>query len=49
MVGQQKKMNKGAMNGMLSPVTYDKLGVRYRLWRDALEKRANNYPSANNN
>lgn len=37
MVGQQERMNKGA-NVWNVPVTYDKLGVRYRLWRDALEK-----------
>lgn len=36
-VGQQERMNKGA-NVWNVPVTYDKLGVRYRLWRDALEK-----------
>ncbi|CAK8570324.1 unnamed protein product [Lathyrus sativus] len=36
-LGQQDRMNNGA-NVWNVPVTYDKLGVRYRLWRDALEK-----------
>ncbi|XP_068485508.1 chlorophyllide a oxygenase, chloroplastic-like [Phaseolus vulgaris] len=36
-VGQQERMNNGA-NVWNFPVSYDKLGVRYRLWRDALER-----------
>ncbi|XP_008219635.1 PREDICTED: chlorophyllide a oxygenase, chloroplastic [Prunus mume] len=36
-LGQQERMNKGA-NVWNWPVTYDKLGVRYRQWRDALER-----------
>ncbi|KAJ7959143.1 chlorophyllide a oxygenase, chloroplastic-like [Quillaja saponaria] len=35
-LGQQERMNSGA-NVWNWPVTYDKLGVRYRLWRDSLE------------
>lgn len=35
-VGQQDRMINGA-NVWNLPVSYDKLGVRYRLWRDALE------------
>ncbi|KAK7321008.1 hypothetical protein VNO77_31053 [Canavalia gladiata] len=42
-VGQQERMNKGA-NVWNSPVSYDKLGVRYRLWRDALERGAKQLP-----
>jgi len=36
-VGQQERMNKGA-NVWNWPVPYDKLGVRYRRWRDAVEQ-----------
>lgn len=36
-VGQQERMINGA-NVWNLPVTYDKLGIRYRLWRDAIEK-----------
>lgn len=36
-LGQQERMNKGA-NVWNFPVSYDKLGVRYRLWRDSLER-----------
>ncbi|KAM0971563.1 hypothetical protein ACFX13_019747 [Malus domestica] len=36
-LGQQERMNNGA-NVWNWPVTYDKLGVRYRQWRDALER-----------
>ncbi|THU51021.1 hypothetical protein C4D60_Mb06t26620 [Musa balbisiana] len=36
-VGQQDRMINGA-NVWNSPVSYDKLGIRYRLWRDALER-----------
>ncbi|XP_014524345.1 chlorophyllide a oxygenase, chloroplastic [Vigna radiata var. radiata] len=36
-VGQQERMNDGA-NVWNFPVPYDKLGVRYRMWRDALER-----------
>ncbi|KAK1310894.1 hypothetical protein QJS10_CPA08g00725 [Acorus calamus] len=35
-IGQQDRMNNGA-NIWNWPVSYDKLGVRYRQWRDALE------------
>lgn len=35
-VGQQERMINGA-NVWNLPVSYDKLGVRYRLWRDAVE------------
>ncbi|KAF7816855.1 chlorophyllide a oxygenase, chloroplastic [Senna tora] len=42
-VGQQERMNKGA-NVWNLPVSYDKLGVRYRLWRDALERGAKQLP-----
>ncbi|KAI9113218.1 hypothetical protein K1719_015743 [Acacia pycnantha] len=41
--GQQERMNKGA-NVWNFPVSYDKLGVRYRLWRDALERGAEQLP-----
>ncbi|WCJ42769.1 Chlorophyllide a oxygenase chloroplastic [Euphorbia peplus] len=36
-LGQQERMKNGA-NVWNFPVTYDKLGVRYRLWRDAVER-----------
>ncbi|OAY79374.1 Chlorophyllide a oxygenase, chloroplastic [Ananas comosus] len=36
-IGQQERMINGA-NVWNLPVTYDKLGVRYRLWRDAVER-----------
>ncbi|KAJ9673621.1 hypothetical protein PVL29_023272 [Vitis rotundifolia] len=36
-VGQQDRMLMGA-NVWNCPVSYDKLGVRYRLWRDAVER-----------
>jgi len=42
-LGQQERMNNGA-NVWNFPVTYDKLGVRYRLWRDALERGAKQLP-----
>ncbi|RDX60947.1 Chlorophyllide a oxygenase, chloroplastic, partial [Mucuna pruriens] len=42
-LGQQERMNKGA-NVWNFPVSYDKLGVRYRLWRDALERGAKQLP-----
>lgn len=42
-VGQQERMNNGA-NVWNVPVSYDKLGVRYRLWRDALERGAKQLP-----
>ncbi|KAK7282723.1 hypothetical protein RIF29_11719 [Crotalaria pallida] len=43
MVGQQERMNKGE-NVWNFPVSYDKLGLRYRLWRDALERGAKQLP-----
>ncbi|KAL9234740.1 hypothetical protein vseg_009573 [Gypsophila vaccaria] len=36
-LGQQERMLKGE-NVWNWPVAYDKLGVRYRLWRDAVER-----------
>ncbi|XP_019417731.1 PREDICTED: chlorophyllide a oxygenase, chloroplastic-like isoform X1 [Lupinus angustifolius] len=41
--GQQERMNNGE-NVWNFPVAYDKLGVRYRLWRDALEREAKELP-----
>ncbi|KAK3003439.1 hypothetical protein RJ639_020040 [Escallonia herrerae] len=45
-VGQQERMINGA-NVWNWPVSYDKLGVRYRLWRDAVEKGAKHLPFMN--
>ncbi|XWS23736.1 hypothetical protein CRYUN_Cryun28dG0040900 [Craigia yunnanensis] len=42
-IGQQERMINGA-NVWNWPVAYDKLGVRYRLWRDAVEKGAKQLP-----
>ncbi|CAL9121880.1 unnamed protein product [Musa textilis] len=42
-VGQQDRMINGA-NVWNSPVSYDKLGIRYRLWRDALEREVDHLP-----
>lgn len=42
-VGQQDRMINGA-NIWNSPVSYDKLGVRYRLWRTALERGTEHLP-----
>ncbi|MCL7038397.1 hypothetical protein MKW94_029313 [Papaver nudicaule] len=42
-LGQQERMIKGA-NVWNLPVTYDKLGVRYRLWREAVEKGVKQLP-----
>ncbi|KAB5568595.1 hypothetical protein DKX38_002388 [Salix brachista] len=42
-LGQQERMINGA-NVWNWPVSYDKLGVRYRLWRDAVEKGAKQLP-----
>lgn len=36
-LGQQDRMIKGA-NIWNIPVSYDKLGVRYRVWRDAVDR-----------
>ncbi|KAE9605848.1 hypothetical protein Lal_00025226 [Lupinus albus] len=47
-LGQQERMNKGA-NIWNFPVSYDKLGVRYRLWRDALEQGAKQLPFSKKN
>ncbi|MQL72790.1 hypothetical protein Taro_005093 [Colocasia esculenta] len=44
-VGQQDRMVNGA-NVWNWPVSYDKLGVRYRVWRDALERGAEQLPFA---
>lgn len=42
-LGQQDRMINGA-NVWNLPVSYDKLGVRYRLWRNALEQGAKQLP-----
>lgn len=42
-VGQQDRMLMGE-NVWNCPVSYDKLGVRYRLWRDAVERGAKRLP-----
>ncbi|XP_058087260.1 chlorophyllide a oxygenase, chloroplastic [Magnolia sinica] len=42
-VGQQERMINGA-NVWNWPVSYDKLGVRYRLWRDAVEQGVKQIP-----
>ncbi|XP_050251204.1 chlorophyllide a oxygenase, chloroplastic [Quercus robur] len=42
-VGQQERMLNGA-NIWNWPVSYDKLGVRYRLWRDAVDRGAKQLP-----
>ncbi|RZC94492.1 hypothetical protein C5167_026223 [Papaver somniferum] len=46
-LGQQERMIKGA-NVWNLPVTYDKLGVRYRLWREAVEKGVKQLPFNSN-
>ncbi|CAK9164482.1 unnamed protein product [Ilex paraguariensis] len=42
-LGQQDRMINGA-NIWNLPVSYDKLGVRYRLWRDAVDRGAKQLP-----
>ncbi|XP_073290080.1 chlorophyllide a oxygenase, chloroplastic-like [Primulina huaijiensis] len=42
-IGQQERMLNGA-NIWNMPVSYDKLGVRYRLWRDSVEQGSNQSP-----
>lgn len=42
-IGQQERMVNGA-NIWNMPVSYDKLGVRYRLWRNAVEEGAKQLP-----
>ncbi|KAF3337294.1 Chlorophyllide a oxygenase [Carex littledalei] len=42
-LGQQDRMINGE-NVWNLPVSYDKLGVRYRLWRDAVDKGADRFP-----
>ncbi|MQL79406.1 hypothetical protein Taro_011831 [Colocasia esculenta] len=42
-LGQQDRMINGA-NVWNWPVSYDKLGIRYRLWRDALEQGVKQMP-----
>ncbi|XP_038884581.1 chlorophyllide a oxygenase, chloroplastic isoform X1 [Benincasa hispida] len=42
-IGQQERMINGA-NIWNMPVSYDKLGVRYRLWRNAVEEGAKQLP-----
>nr|AMH40452.1 chlorophyllide a oxygenase [Pseudosasa japonica] len=45
-LGQQERMVSGA-NVWNWPVSYDKLGIRYRLWRDAIERGADRLPFSN--
>ncbi|XP_047321750.1 chlorophyllide a oxygenase, chloroplastic [Impatiens glandulifera] len=45
-LGQQERMINGA-NVWNWPVSYDKLGIRYRLWRDAVEQGAKRLPFTN--
>ncbi|VAH69720.1 unnamed protein product [Triticum turgidum subsp. durum] len=45
-LGQQDRMNNGA-NVWNWPVSYDKLGIRYRLWRDAVERGVDRLPFSN--
>ncbi|XP_078434101.1 chlorophyllide a oxygenase, chloroplastic-like [Wolffia australiana] len=42
-LGQQDRMVQGA-NVWNLPVSYDKLGIRYRLWREALERGVDQLP-----
>ncbi|KAL8467118.1 hypothetical protein ACS0TY_035992 [Phlomoides rotata] len=44
--GQQEHMLNGAHVWNL-PVSYDKLGVRYRLWRDSIGQGSEQSPSTN--
>lgn len=45
-LGQQDRMIKGE-NIWNMPVSYDKLGVRYRLWRDAVDRGIKQLPFSN--
>jgi hypothetical protein len=45
-LGQQERMINGA-NVWNWPVSYDKLGVRYRLWRDTVERGFERLPFSN--
>ena len=45
-LGQQERMINGA-NVWNWPVSYDKLGVRYRLWRDTVERGSERLPFSN--
>uniref|UniRef100_A0A0D3HGS1 Rieske domain-containing protein n=1 Tax=Oryza barthii TaxID=65489 RepID=A0A0D3HGS1_9ORYZ len=45
-LGQQERMINGA-NVWNWPVSYDKLGIRYRLWRDAIERGVDKLPFSN--
>ncbi|KAL6616753.1 hypothetical protein ACP70R_039023 [Stipagrostis hirtigluma subsp. patula] len=45
-LGQQERMINGA-NIWNWPVSYDKLGIRYRLWRDAVERGSDRLPFSN--
>ncbi|KAM7514843.1 hypothetical protein LguiA_004426 [Lonicera macranthoides] len=47
-LGQQDRMINGA-NVWNCPVSYDKLGIRYRLWRDAVERGVEQLPFSNSN
>ncbi|KAG8378262.1 hypothetical protein BUALT_Bualt08G0119300 [Buddleja alternifolia] len=42
-LGQQERMLNGA-NVWNFPVSYDKLGIRYRLWRDSVERGSKQLP-----
>ncbi|KAL5704379.1 chlorophyllide a oxygenase [Ranunculus cassubicifolius] len=42
-LGQQERMNNGA-NIWNMPVSFDKLGIRYRQWREAVEQGAKKLP-----
>uniref|UniRef100_A0A0D9XMN9 Rieske domain-containing protein n=1 Tax=Leersia perrieri TaxID=77586 RepID=A0A0D9XMN9_9ORYZ len=45
-LGQQERMINGA-NVWNWPVSYDKLGIRYRLWRNSIERGADRFPFNN--
>ncbi|XP_022939101.1 chlorophyllide a oxygenase, chloroplastic-like [Cucurbita moschata] len=47
-IGQQERMLNGA-NIWNMPVSYDKLGVRYRVWRNAVEEGAKQLPFSKSN
>ncbi|XP_022990515.1 chlorophyllide a oxygenase, chloroplastic-like [Cucurbita maxima] len=47
-IGQQERMLNGE-NIWNMPVSYDKLGVRYRLWRNAVEEGAKQLPFSKSN
>lgn len=47
-LGQQERMLNG-VNVWNMPVSYDKLGLRYRQWRDALERGVKQLPFVKQN